>query len=217
MSSKPVLYSYFRSSCSWRVRIVLAWKGIDYEQKPVNLMKDGGEQMSEEFKKLNPMKQVPALVIGGRTLVQSTAIIEYLEETVPNPPLLPKDPFKRAKVRELVECIAQGIQPLQNLAVLLLHEEAKRAEIARHPIVRGFTALESMLKESSGKYSVGDEVTFADCYLVPQIANARRFAVDMTPFPTLVRIEDELMKLPAFQVSHPRAQPDCPEELRATI
>jgi len=217
MPSIPILYSYFRSSCTWRVRIVLAWKGIEYEQRSVHLIKDGGEQFTEEFKKVNPMSQVPALVIDGHNLTQSTAIIEYLEETVPNPPLLPRDPYKRAKVREIVECIAQGIQPLQNLQVLLMHEEQKRSDIAKQVINTGFKALETILKESSGKYSVGNEVSFADCYLVPQVANARRFGVDLSPFPTIVRIEEELNKLPAFQVSHPRAQPDCPEELRATI
>jgi maleylacetoacetate isomerase len=217
MPSKPVLYSYFRSSCSWRVRIVLAWKGIDHEQKAVNLMKDGGDQFTEEYMKVNPIAQVPALVIDGHTLIQSTAIIEYLEETVPNPPLLPSEPYRRAKVREIVECIAQGIQPLQNLAVLVMHEEDKRTQIAQKVINTGFKALETILKESSGKYCLGNDVSFADCYLIPQIANARRFGVDMNPFPTIVRIEEELNKLSAFQVSHPRAQPDCPEQLRATI
>ncbi|XP_027630973.1 maleylacetoacetate isomerase isoform X5 [Tupaia chinensis] len=170
-SGKPILYSYFRSSCSWRVRIALALKGIDYETMPINLVQDGGQQFSKEFQALNPMKQVPALKIDGITIGQSLAIIEYLEETRPTPPLLPQDPKQRASVRMISDLIAGGIQPLQ--------------------------------------------VSMADLCLVPQVANADRFKVDLSPYPTISRINKTLLALEAFQVSHPCRQPDTPAELRA--
>ncbi|RMC00651.1 hypothetical protein DUI87_23268 [Hirundo rustica rustica] len=170
-AAKPILYSYFRSSCSWRVRIALALKGISYDLVPVNLIKDGGQQFSAEFKALNPMQQVPALKIHGITLSQSLAIINYLEETYPNPRLLPQDPKKRAQVRMIADHIASGIQPLQ--------------------------------------------VSMADLCLVPQVANAERFKVDMSPYPTITRINKALLELEAFKVSHPSRQPDTPAELRA--
>ena len=124
-STKPILYNYWRSSASWRVRIALHWKGIEYEYVPVNLLKEGGQQYKEEYKKLNPMARVPALVIDGHTLAEILAILEYLEETRKERPLLPSDPFKRAIVRQLVEIINSGIQPLQNLPVLAKVDEYK--------------------------------------------------------------------------------------------
>ncbi|KAM4899392.1 maleylacetoacetate isomerase isoform 3-T3 [Sylvia borin] len=170
-AAKPILYSYFRSSCSWRVRIALALKGISYDLVPVNLIKDGGQQFSAEFKALNPMQQVPVLQIDGISLSQSLAIINYLEETHPNPRLLPQDPKKRAQVRMIADHIASGIQPLQ--------------------------------------------VSMADLCLVPQVANAERFKVDMRPYPIITRINKALLELEAFKISHPSRQPDTPAELRA--
>ena len=117
-SGKPILYNYWRSSASWRVRIALNWKGIEYEYVPIHLLKDGGQQYSEDYKKKNPMARVPALYIDGHTLAESVAILEYLEETRKERPLLPSDPIKRAQVRQLVEIVNSGIQPLQNLPVL---------------------------------------------------------------------------------------------------
>ncbi|NP_001088856.1 glutathione S-transferase zeta 1 L homeolog [Xenopus laevis] len=211
---KPLLYGYFRSSCTWRVRIALAFKGIEYDQQAINLVKDGGLQLSDEYKQVNPMQQVPALHIDGVTLSQSLAIIEYLEETRPNPPLFPREPKKRAQVRMISDQIASGIQPLQNLCVLQKIGETKQ-EWAKHFITRGFQALEKMLQITSGSYCVGDEVTVADLCLVPQVANAVRFKVDLSPYPTIVRINESLLQMEAFQVSHPSRQPDTPEELRA--
>ncbi|XP_078191643.1 maleylacetoacetate isomerase isoform X1 [Callithrix jacchus] len=164
-SGKPVLYSYFRSSCSWRVRIALALKGIDFEMVPVNLIKDGGQQFSKDFQALNPMKQVPTLKIDGITIHQSLAIIEYLEETRPTPRLLPQDPKKRASVRMISDLIASGIQPLQNLSILKkvgevskdLREETKLTW-AQNAITSGFNALEQILQSTAGKYCVGDEI-----------------------------------------------------------
>ncbi|XP_063189592.1 maleylacetoacetate isomerase isoform X3 [Chroicocephalus ridibundus] len=136
-AAKTILYSYFRSSCSWRVRIALALKGISYDVVPVNLLKDGGQQFSAEFKAMNPMQQVPALKIDGITLSQSLAIIHYLEDTRPNPRLLPQDPKKRAQVRMIADLIVSGIQPLQNLSVLKQMGE-KKTEWAQNCISSGF-------------------------------------------------------------------------------
>ncbi|XP_050654832.1 maleylacetoacetate isomerase isoform X2 [Macaca thibetana thibetana] len=225
-AGKPILYSYFRSSCSWRVRIALALKGIDYETVPINLIKDGGQQatqptralspqFSKDFQALNPMKQVPALKIDGITIHQSLAIIEYLEETRPTPRLLPQDPKKRASVRMISDLIAGGIQPLQNLSVLKQVGEEFQLTWAQNAIISGFNALEQILQSTAGTYCVGDEVTMADLCLVPQVANAERFKVDCTPYPTISSINKRLLVLEAFQVTHPCRQPDTPTELRA--
>lgn len=213
-SPQPVLYSYFRSSCSWRVRIALALKGIDYETVPINLIKDGGQQFSEDFQTLNPMKQVPALKIDGLTIGQSLAIMEYLEETRPIPRLLPQDPQKRAIVRMISDLIASGIQPLQNLSVLKQVGQENQMPWAQKAITSGFNALEKILQSTAGKYCVGDEVSMADVCLVPQVANAERFKVDLSPYPTISHINKALLALEAFQVSHPCRQPDTPAELR---
>uniref|UniRef100_A0ABI7ZQU0 maleylacetoacetate isomerase n=1 Tax=Felis catus TaxID=9685 RepID=A0ABI7ZQU0_FELCA len=188
VSPQPILYSYFRSSCSWRVRIALALKSIDYETIPINLIKDGGQQL---------------------------AIIEYLEETRPTPRLLPQDPKKRAHVRMISDLIAGGIQPLQNLSVLKQVGQENQLTWAQKAITSGFNALEQILQSTAGRYCVGDEVSMADLCLVPQVANAERFKVDLTPYPTISRINKTLLALEAFQVSHPCRQPDTPPELRA--
>ncbi|KAB0389918.1 hypothetical protein E2I00_018442, partial [Balaenoptera physalus] len=226
----PILYSYFRSSCSWRVRIVwseavtdccllsllaLALKNMDYEMITINLTKDGGQQFSEEFQALNPMKQVPVLKIDGITIGQSLAIIEYLEETRPTPRLLPQDPKKRAHVRMISHLLASGIQPLQNLSVLKQVGQENQLTWAQQAISSGFNALEQILQSTAGEYCVGDEVSMADLCLAPQVANADRFKVDLTPYPTISRINKSLLALEAFQVSHPCRQPDTPPELRA--
>ncbi|KAM9646573.1 maleylacetoacetate isomerase isoform 2-T4 [Trichechus inunguis] len=214
-AGKPILYSYFRSSCSWRVRIALVLKGIDYATVPINLVKDGGQQFSEEFQALNPMMQVPALKIDGLTIGQSLAIIEYLEETRPAPRLLPQDPKKRASVRMISDLIASGIQPLQNLSVLKQVGKENQLAWAQNVISSGFNALEKILQSTAGKYCVGDEVSMADLCLVPQVANAERFKVELTSYPTISRINKMLLALEAFQVTHPCRQPDTPPELRA--
>ncbi|XP_022799081.1 maleylacetoacetate isomerase-like isoform X2 [Stylophora pistillata] len=173
--TKPVLYSYFRSSCSWRVRTALALKGIEYDTHAVHLLKDGGQQFSDEFKKLNPMGYVPALVIDGHTLADSLSIIEYLDETRPDPPLLPRDdPFKKALARQVSQTIASGIQPIQNLSVLKYLGDERKTEWGHHWINKGFCNLEKILERTSGKYCVGDEITMADLCLVPQVYNANR-------------------------------------------
>ncbi|XP_072284510.1 maleylacetoacetate isomerase isoform X2 [Pyxicephalus adspersus] len=211
---KPLLFGYFRSSCTWRVRIALALKGIEYDHHIINLIKDGGQQLTDEYQQVNPMMQVPALRIDGVTLSQSLAIIEYLEETRPSPALLPRDPIQRARCRMISDHITSGIQPLQNLAVLKKVGDESQ-EWAKHFISRGFQALERLLEDTAGRYCVGDEVTMADLCLVPQVANANRFKMDMTPYPIISRINQSLLELEAFQISHPSRQPDTPAELRA--
>jgi len=211
--AEPTLYSYFRSSCSWRVRIVLALKNIKYNYEPISLLK--GEQRSDEYKLVNPSGTVPCLVINGHSLSQSLSIMEYLEEIYPDPPLLPKgEPIERAVVRRLCNVICADIQPVQNLKVLKKAGDDRKMEWGHWAIHSGFVALEKMLAESAGKYCYGDEITMADCCLVPQVYNANRFKVDMSEFPIISRINEELMKHDAFIASHPSKQPDCPEDLR---
>ncbi|XP_060735823.1 maleylacetoacetate isomerase isoform X2 [Tachysurus vachellii] len=211
---KPVLHGYFRSSCSWRVRIAFALKGIEYDQEPVNLVKDGGQQLTEQYKTVNPMQQVPAVTIDGITLSQSLAIIQYIDETRPRPPFLPVDLQQRAQVRMISDLIASGIQPLQNIYVIQKVGEEK-VQWAQHFINKGFKALESILKQTSGTYCVGNEISMADICLVPQVYNAERFKVDLDQYPTIKRINQTLMELEAFKISHPSCQPDTPDDLRA--
>nr|CAD7430058.1 unnamed protein product [Timema monikensis] len=187
-------------------------KEIPYDIKPVSLIKGGGEQHCNEYRDINPMEQVPALHIDGHTLVESLSIMHYLEETRPARPLMPQDVHKRAKVREVCEVIASGIQPLQNLIVLIYVGEEKKKEWAQHWITRGFRAVEKLLSSCAGKFCVGDEMSLADCCLVPQVFNARRFHVDLRPFPIILRIDRELENHPAFRAAHPSNQPDCPPE-----
>lgn len=212
---KPKLYSYWRSSCSWRVRIALAVKGVKYETEPVHLVKDGGQQHNEEFKTKNPMSQIPVLVYEGVSLTQSLAIIEFLEEKHPKPSLLPDNAVDRARARAIAETITSGIQPLQNLSVLQKIGSEKKMSWAHDVIDAGLAAVEKMVAETAGTYCVGDSVSIADLCLIPQIYNATRFKVDMSKFPTLVKIQAACEKLESFKVSHPNVQPDCPEDQRA--
>ncbi|XP_038078144.1 maleylacetoacetate isomerase-like [Patiria miniata] len=212
MAGKPILYSYFRSSCSWRVRIALAVKGIDYEYVAVNLLKS--EQLGEKYRSVNLTSQVPSMEVDGMVLTQSNAIIEYLDETREGPSLLPKDPKKRFLARQLSQIISCGIQPLQNLSVLRYLGDERKVEWAQKVITGGFEAFETLVDQSSGKYCVGDEVTMADLCLVPQVYNANRFKVDMSKYPAISRINAALLELDAFKVAHPSKQPDCPEDLR---
>ncbi|KAG6545931.1 hypothetical protein Mapa_012591 [Marchantia paleacea] len=213
-SGKIVLHTFCHSSCGWRVRLALGFKGIPYDYRSWNLV--SGEHLSEaEFKKISPLQLVPVLEIDGDVLVDSIAILEYLEERYPEKPLLPSDSKKRAAVRTVVNMIASSIQPLQNARVLQGIEKLAgpdaRLEWAQQYIIRGFTALESMLEKTSGKYCFGDEITLADVLLIPQMNNANRYKVDMSPFPTLVRLRDSLYELELVQNSTVEKQPDFPK------
>eukprot|EP00093_Oithona_nana_P006365 06365.XXX_353453_352701_1 [CDS] Oithona nana genome sequencing. len=212
--TKPILYSYWRSSCSWRVRIALELKGIDFDYKPIHLVKNGGEQHMNEYQKVNPMGQVPAFDVGdGKIIVQSLAIMEFLEDFYPETyKLLPKEAFERAKVREISETINAGTQPLQNLSVINRYssDPEQRKTWSQFWISKGLKVVEELLVKSSGNFCVGDQITMADCCLVPQIYNANRFEVDMSHFPNITRIMKSLELEKAFISAHPDSQPDKP-------
>ena len=208
------LYNYFRSSAAYRVRIALNLKGMDYDSTFIHLTKDGGKQFEPAFRAINPQMRVPALKLDdGTILLQSLAIIEYLEETVPEPPLLPRNVLLRARVRALSQVIACDIHPINNLAPLrylkdpLGHEQAAIDAWYRHWILAGFPAIEAMIGE--GPYAFGDQITLADICIVPQMANARRFKVPLDAFPKLVAVDAACAKLPAFEKALPQNQPDA--------
>jgi maleylacetoacetate isomerase len=212
------LYTYFRSSAAYRVRIALNLKGLAYEAQPVHLLRDGGQHLADAYRAVNPSTLLPTLQDDdGAVIGQSLAILEYLEETRPQPPLLPADPAGRARVRALALTVVADTHPLGNLRVLKyikgemgLSEEVK-LEWHRHWLRSGLATLEALLAgdERTGIYSHGDTPTLADCCLVPQVFNAHRFEVDTAPFPTVMRINAACAALPAFQQAHPSQQPDA--------
>lgn len=216
------LYSYYRSSSAWRVRIVLEWKGLAYEYAAVNLSPDVREQHADAFDTVNPQRQVPTLewTENGKLvrLTQSVAIAEFLEERHPTPPLLPVDTLARARVRQLVEVITSGIQPHQNTGTLAAVGRFTSAENvrewARSAIARGLSALEVFARMYAGEHFAGDEVTLADAYLVPQMYNARRFEVDLSHYPKLIELDARASALPAFARAHPDRQIDAPPSPR---
>jgi maleylpyruvate isomerase len=215
-----IFYDYWRSSSAWRVRIALNVKQISVERRAVNLAPPGeaGAQHSEDFRALNPMSQVPVLVIDEppgppRALTQSMAILEYLEERFPSPALLPTDPWLRARARQLAEMVNAGIQPMQNLSFLQRLQESGLREprdLARHHIARGLGAIEAVAGETAGTFLLGDAPTIADLYLIPQLYSGRRFNVELSAFPRLLQIEATCAALPAFTAAHPDAQLDAP-------
>lgn len=213
------LYSYFRSSAAYRVRIALALKGLSYETIPIHLLKDGGQQNASHYRSINPQGLVPALQTaeGGPVLAQSLAILEYLDETYPEPALLPADAMGRARVRAIAQMVACEIHPLNNLRVLRylvrdlgLSHEQKDAWYA-HWIALGLQAVEDTLARSSdtGRFCHGDTPGLADCCLVPQYANAQRAGCPTQPYPTIERIVSNCQALPAFVQAAPQNQPDA--------
>jgi maleylpyruvate isomerase len=208
------LYSFFRSSAAYRVRIALNLKGLGYETIPIHLQKDGGHNKRPEFRAVNPLMRVPALTLdSGEVLTQSLAIIEYIDEIHPQPPLLPRDPVDRARVRAMAQLIACDIHPLNNTSPLrylkneLGQDQAKIDAWYQHWILNGFDALEAMVEP--GPYSLGAEVTLADICLIPQVANARRFKVPLDRFPKIVAIDAACAKVAAFEQARPENQPDA--------
>lgn len=207
------LFGYWRSSASFRVRLVLQLKGLGYEQHPVNLRQ--GEQKEKAYRRVNPQGLVPFLIDGDVQLSQSVAIMEYLDETYPAYPLMPSAPEERARVRQIVNMIACDTHPLNNLRVLnYLEQELGQSKTARdawyrHWIDETFTALEQLLMTTAGVYCVGNEVTLADCMLVPQVYNARRFNMTLDDYPTIARIVANCEQLQAFIKAAPANQPDA--------
>jgi maleylpyruvate isomerase len=213
------LYGYWRSSSAWRVRIALAYKRIEYEYVPVHLRRGGGEQHRPEFRAKNPIGYVPVLELEmdgrERRVGESIAILELLEELHPVPPLLPRDPFFRARVRQITLLIACGIQPLQNTSVRLWVEQELRADGSAwtgHWVARGLEAVETLVRETAGTYAVGDAVSLADVCLVPQMHFARRSGIALDPFPSLLAIESACAALPSFVSAHADNQPDTERE-----
>lgn len=213
--SNLTLYTYWRSSASHRVRIALGYKGLSYDPVYVNLLE--GEQRKDEYKQTNPMGYLPCLVIDGVKYVESTAIIELLEELHPQPALLPKKPEDRARVRALVQIVNSGIQPLQNLVVLdrIGDDKDKRLDWLRHFITRGLTAWEALASRfaeetgEKGPFAYGATFTSADAVLIPQLYTARRFAIDLSPYPTILRVDEATKDLPFVKAAYPDAQPDA--------
>jgi len=208
------LYSYFRSSAAYRTRIALNLKGLAYETVPIHLTRGGGEHLRPDYAAINPEKRVPALRLdSGEVLLQSLAIIEYLDEVHPVPPLLPKDPVERAKVRAVAQIIACDIHPLNNLGTLTwlrglfkLDDEAV-SEWYRHWITDGFEAVEALI--APGPYAFGNQVTLADICIVPQVFNAQRFKVPLDRFPAIVTASAAALALPGFDAARPERQPDA--------
>ena len=211
------LHSYFRSSASYRVRIALNLKGLTYDLVPVDLLKNGGEQFTENFRALNPDALVPVLENEGVALTQSLAIIEYLEETYPTPALLAKHSLDRAWQRSLALMIACDIHPINNLRILqyltnVLHvSEEEKNTWYRHWCEQGLAAVERMLAKDArvGRYCFGDTPSLVDCFLIPQIANAKRLHCDLSAMPTMLRINDACLELGAFIHASPAEQPDA--------
>jgi maleylpyruvate isomerase len=214
------LYSYWRSTSSWRVRIALHWKGIAHEIVPVHLLADGGQQRQAEYRAKNPMAQVPLLEIDQSSTApgtvqrigQSMAILAYLEERFPEPALLPGDPYLRARVRQLAELVASGIQPLQNLSVTQHLDELGQDSKAwlRHWVGRGIVAFDQTAAETRGSFCVGDQVSWADVCLIPQLYSARRFGIDLSQVPAHLAIEERCQAMEAFRRAGPDQQVDAP-------
>jgi maleylpyruvate isomerase len=211
------LYSYWRSSASYRVRIALNLKSLSYTTHGVDLVKEGGQQFGASYRQVNPQSRVPTLVHDGQRFTQSLAIIEYLDETFPGTRLIPKDPVDRARVRMLSNIIACDIQPLQNTSTTkylrekLSLDDGKINEWLREWITRGLDAYNAHLERDhlSGKFSHGETPTMADCCLVPQLFAAQRFGVDPVKYPRLALIAENCNHLSAFQHAHPSKQPDA--------
>jgi len=211
-----VLHSYWRSSCSWRVRIALHHKALDFESVAVHLVADGGQQHSEGHRSINPMREIPVLMVGGVPIAQSMAILEFLEESYPEPALLPQGPLERARVRQMAELINSGIQPIQNLRVMQRLgrdfdlPKSEQMRWSKGWIDSGFQAFNSLVMKHGGTFCFRDTLSYADLCLVPQLYNARRFDVDLSPYPKLLEIEALLNEMPAFIKAHPDQQADAP-------
>ncbi|MGE3974396.1 MAG: maleylacetoacetate isomerase [Bdellovibrionales bacterium] len=214
MKPSLALYSFFNSSAAYRVRIGLHYKKLTFDYKAVHLTKDGGEQYKSELLAVNPMGEVPTLVHNGKVLSQSMAILLYLDEQFPDPTLFTQDSFQKAQIVQFCEAINSGIHPIQNLKVRVELEKRYQVSVEERErwcaywIERGFHSIEKMLQSTAGAYCFDDQITAADLFLIPQVYNARRYKMDLTAYPTIVRIEEHCLKQEAFKLAHPSAQPD---------
>ncbi len=219
MSHEFTLYTYYRSSTSYRARIALNLKGLKFNSVPIHLLEGGGQQHKPEYRAVNPAGEVPTLLHNGNPLAQSFAIIEYLDELFPEPPLFPTSPYDRARVRQICEHINCGIHPIANLKVqqyltqVLAASEDQKNQWVKHWTGEGMDALEKLLSKTAGVYSFGDTLTAADIFVIPQVFSSKRFGVTLEKYPTIQRINDNAMKLEAFNKAHPHVQPDTPSEL----
>lgn len=209
-----ILYSYYTSSAAWRVRAALNVKGIKYEYVPIDFAKE--EQRSPEYENINPLKRVPALAIDGDLLVESLPIIEYLEETRPEKKLFPADPKLRQKVRMICEVCNSDIHPYQNRMVREKIEREYKQDPKAWAVyfnVEGFKALEKIVSKTAGKYSVGDEITAADCFILPQVyGSSKKYDIELTDYPTLQKIVKNLLEIKEFSDALPENQPDYPQK-----
>ena len=215
MKSSFQLYSYYRSSASYRVRIGLNLKTVEYDYIPIHLKKDGGQQFSETYQNLNPMNQVPCLVHNDQPITQSLAILLYLDRVVSKHRLFPENNYDFAKVLEVCEIVNSGIQPLQNLSVTTELENSFQAtneqttNWIRQWVTKGLNAVESIVKKTSGDFCFGNNPNAADCFLVPQIFSAKRFGVTVDSFPTILKIAEAASGHEAFRKAEPKNQPDA--------
>jgi maleylacetoacetate isomerase len=214
--SDLILYNYFRSSTSYRVRIALNLKNLSYKYIPVHLVNGSGEQFSADYIKLNPQAEVPTLIHSGKSIGQSVAIIEYLDELFPQPLLYPKDPYTKARIRQFCEIINSFLHPLSNLKVLKKleqdngYDQKKKEQWIQHWSQIGFNSLEKLIDENS-KFCFGNEITAGDVFLAPALFSANRFQVNLVGFKKILEIEQRLNQHPAFMDAHPLRQPDTPE------
>jgi maleylacetoacetate isomerase len=214
--SKPKLklYNYFRSSASYRARLALHWKGLEFEYIPVHLVRDGGEQNSDKYRAFNPMGHVPTLVDGDFALAETVAIFDYLDREYPTKPLFPSDSKLRAHTLQVCEAINSGIQPFQNLKVLKYLEktkgltDAQKVEWVHAWVCPGLASLEKLVSQFAGTYAMGGEVTAADMFIVPQLFSTIRFKIDLSAYPTLKRVAEAAGHLEPFRKAHPEQQPD---------
>ncbi|KAL0850350.1 hypothetical protein ABMA28_012180 [Loxostege sticticalis] len=205
-ADKVILYGFRFSSCTWRVRAALTFKGIPFEELKVDILK-AQDQLTEKYRAINPAQKIPAAVIDGATIVESMAIIQYLEDTRPGPKLTPESPLEKARVREICEVIVSGIMPLQNIGLKPHFDtEDQFLKFCRHWCERGLQTLEELLKRSAGSYCVGDQLSLADLCLVPQLYNiTKRFEMQIDKYTTLSKLNEKLLAEPVFKETHPNS------------
>lgn len=218
--SEILLYNYFRSSTSYRVRIALHLKGLPFKYEPIHLLKDGGEQNKEPYRQINPAGGVPTLVYQGKTIAESRAIIEFLDETFPQSPLFPADPFLKARAKQICDHINTSMHPMGNLKVLQYLEnefgysQEQKEKWVQHWLTPALQSLEKLVKETAGDYCIGNQTTVADLFLVPQMFTCLRFKVSLEAYPTLLAINERCLKLDGFIKAHPFRQIDTPDEFK---